>query len=85
MSRIVLALGGNALGGGRFSMLSSILGAYVIQYLTTTLYKLEVNSSALPAYKAAVVIILVVLSTPTVRNKLHALWTKIAPKKKEVA
>jgi simple sugar transport system permease protein len=51
-------------------MAASILGAYVIQFLTTTLYKFNVSSSALPAYKAVVVIILVVLSTPTVRRLL---------------
>ena len=49
---LAVALGGNALSGGKFNMMSSILGAYVIQFLTTTLYKFEVQSDALPAYKA---------------------------------
>ena len=71
---LAVALGGNALSGGKFSMASSILGAYVIQFLTTTLFKFNVSSSALPAYKAVVVIILVVLSAPTVREKLGKLW-----------
>lgn len=78
---LAVALGGNALSGGKFNMAASILGAYVIQFLTTTLYKFEVNASALPAYKAVVVIILVVLSAPVVREKLTALKKKItAPK-----
>lgn len=78
---LAVALGGNALSGGKFNMAASILGAYVIQFLTTTLYKFEVNASALPAYKAVVVIILVVLSAPVVREKLAALKKKItAPK-----
>ena len=81
---LAVALGGNALSGGKFNMTASILGAYVIQFLTTTLYKLNVNSEALSAYKAVVVIVLVVLSTPVVRKKLSQLWAKIAPKK-EVA
>ena len=81
---LAVALGGNALSGGKFNMTASILGAYVIQFLTTTLYKMNVNSEALSAYKAVVVIILVVLSTPIVRKKLAQLWAKIAPKK-EVA
>ena len=58
-------------------MASSILGAYVIQFLTTTLFKFNVSSSALPAYKAIVVIILVVLSAPTVREKLGKLWKNL--------
>ena len=53
---LAVALGGNALSGGKFSMTASILGAYVIQFLTTTLYKFKVPSNALPAYKAIVVI-----------------------------
>jgi simple sugar transport system permease protein len=81
---LAVALGGNALSGGKFNMTASILGAYVIQFLTTTLYKMNVNSDALSAYKAVVVIVLVVLSTPIVRQKLSQLWKKIAPKK-EVA
>lgn len=55
---LAVALGGNALSGGKFNMAASILGAYVIQFLTTTLYKMNVASDALPAYKAVVVIIL---------------------------
>jgi len=60
---------------------ASILGAYVIQFLTTTLYKFNVVSSALPAYKAVVVIILVVLSAPIVRDKITETWKKFAPVK----
>ncbi|MBE6764522.1 MAG: ABC transporter permease [Ruminococcaceae bacterium] len=78
---LAVALGGNALSGGKFNMPASILGAYVIQFLTTTLFKFNVDSAALPAYKAIVVIILVVLSAPIVREKLSKLWKTIAPKK----
>lgn len=74
---LAVALGGNALSGGRFSMVSSILGAYVIQFLTTTLFKFNVSSSALPAYKAIVVIVLVIISAPTVRDKLSKFWKRI--------
>ena len=77
---LAVALGGNALSGGKFNMWASILGAYVIQFLTTTLYKFNVMSTALPAYKAVVVIILVVLSAPVVREKLNVFWKKISEK-----
>ncbi|MDO4564995.1 MAG: ABC transporter permease [Clostridia bacterium] len=78
---LAVALGGNALSGGKFSISSSVIGAYVIQFLTTTLYSFRVQSDALSAYKAVVVIILVVLSAPIVREKLSEVWKKIAPKK----
>lgn len=83
---LAVALGGNALSGGKFSMASSILGAYVIQFLTTTLFKFNVSSSALPAYKAVVVIVLVVLSAPTVRETLKRAWNRLragSPARKE--
>lgn len=75
---LAVALGGNALGGGKFNMAASILGAYVIQFLTTTLYKFNVSSDALPAYKAVVVIILVVLSAPKTREYLSKLGKNIS-------
>ena len=82
---LAVALGCNSLSGGKFNMAASILGAYVIQFLTTTLYKLNVQSDALSAYKAVVVIILVVLSAPSVREKLSLLGKKLKPQSKEVA
>ena len=78
---LAVALGGNALGGGKFNMWGSILGAYVIQFLTTTLYKFNVASDALPAYKAVVVIILVVMSAPVVRERMAKLWKQHAAPK----
>ena len=81
---LAVALGGNSLSGGKFNIWASILGAYVIQFLTTTLYKFEVSSDALAAYKAVVVIILVVFSAPTVREYLGRFWKQLHTKK-EVA
>ncbi len=81
---LAVALGGNVLSGGKFNILASILGAYVIQFLTTTLYKFQVSSDALPAYKAVVVILLVVLSAPAVKEKAAA-WGKKFQSQKGVA
>lgn len=74
---LAVALGGNALSGGKFNMWASVLGAYAIQFLTTTLYAFDIDSVALPAYKAVVVIILVVLSAPVVQERITALWKKL--------
>ena len=77
---LAVALGGNALSGGKFDIKSSILGAYVIQFLTTTLYKLKVSSDALSAYKAIVVIALVVFSAPAVREYFGRTFNKLKGK-----
>ena len=77
---LAVALGGNSLSGGKFNLPASILGAYVIQFLTTTLYKFNVKSEAISAYKAIVVIILVVISAPVVREKFASFSQKILKK-----
>lgn len=60
---LAVALGGNSLGGGKFSLMGSVIGAYTIQALTTTLYAMNVKADQLPVYKAIVVIIIVVLQS----------------------
>ena len=82
---LAVALGGNALSGGKFNMWASILGAYVIQFLTTTLYKFNVQSDALAAYKAVVVILLVVFSAPKVREYFGQFFKKMSKERKEAA
>ncbi|SFP64440.1 monosaccharide ABC transporter membrane protein, CUT2 family [Butyrivibrio proteoclasticus] len=82
---LAVALGGNALSGGKFNMWASILGAYVIQFLTTTLYKFNVQSDALAAYKAVVVILLVIFSAPTVRDYMTKLTKQLPMFRKEAA
>jgi simple sugar transport system permease protein len=61
---LAVALGGNSLGGGKFSILGSVIGAYTIQALTTTLYAMSVSADQLPVYKAIVVVIIVSLQSP---------------------
>ncbi|MCR4903697.1 MAG: ABC transporter permease [Butyrivibrio sp.] len=82
---LAVALGGNALSGGKFNIWASILGAYVIQFLTTTLYKFNVQSDALAAYKAVVVILLVVFSAPKVREYMSKLALGLKKGKGQVA
>ena len=59
-----VALGGNSLGGGKFNLAGSIIGAYTIQAITTTLYALGVSSIQAPVYKAIIVVIIVVIEAP---------------------
>ena len=74
---LAVAIGGNSLGGGKFKLIGSILGAYAIQALTTTLYAMKVSSTDVKAYKAVVIIILVVLGSPVVKEAMDRLWKKL--------
>ncbi len=61
---LAVALGGNSLGGGKFSLAGSIIGAYTIQAITTTLYALGVSTSVAPVFKAIIVVIIVTIQAP---------------------
>ena len=87
---LAVAIGGNSLGGGKFKMLGSVLGAYAIQALTITLYAMKVPSTDVKAYKAVVIVILVVMGSPVVKEAMNRFWKMIrpgrpAPAEKEVA
>ena len=68
VANILLACGGNVLGGGKFSLMGSVIGAYTIQALTTTLYAMNVKADQLPVYKAIVVVIIVTLQSPVFQS-----------------
>lgn len=74
---LAVAIGGNALGGGRFKVSGSVLGAYAIQALTTTLYAMKVPSTDVKAYKAVVIVLIVVISSPVVKQAMQKLWAQI--------
>ena len=65
---LAVAIGGNSLSGGKFSLAGSVIGAYIIQALTITLYAMKVSSTAVKAYKAIVIIAIVVLGSPIVKK-----------------
>ncbi len=76
---LAVAIGGNSLAGGKFSIAGSVIGAYTIQALTTTLYAMHVSSDQVPVYKAIVVVIIVALQSPG-----FARWRKSLAKKKSM-
>ena len=67
---LAVALGGNSLGGGKFNLAGSIIGAYTIQAITTTLYALGVSSTQAPVFKAIIVIIIVAIQAPPLKAYL---------------
>ena len=74
---LAVAIGGNALGGGKFRMAGSVIGAYAIQALTTTLYAMKVPSTDIKAYKAVVIILIVIIGSPVVKQHVSSLWKKL--------
>ena len=65
---LAVALGGNSLGGGKFSLGGSIIGAYTIQAINTTLLALGVSTDQAPVIKAIIVIAIVAIQSPVFKQ-----------------
>ncbi|GHS94526.1 sugar ABC transporter permease [Synergistales bacterium] len=77
---LAVALGGNALSGGKFSMAGSVIGAYTIQALSTTLSTHNVPSEGVPAYKAIIIILIVIVQAPVVKEFFGKFWGNLTKK-----
>lgn len=74
---LAVVIGGTVMGaGGRFSLLASLIGAMVIQAITTSMYAIGVPAFALRAIKGVVVICVVLLYSDQVRGFFRKLSAK---------
>jgi galactofuranose transport system permease protein len=64
---LAVAIGGNALIGGKFSITGSIIGAYIIEMLNRTLLRLEIDPAMILIFKAVFIMILMVVASPVVK------------------
>ena len=65
---LAVALGGTSLLGGRFSLRGSLLGALIIQTLTTSIYSLGIAPEVTLVVKAAVVFAVSISQSPRWRD-----------------
>ncbi|GAA1379049.1 MULTISPECIES: ABC transporter permease [Catellatospora] len=66
---LAVVIGGTSLAGGRFSLSGTILGALLIQTLTTTVYAMNISPQTSLLFKAVVVIIVCLVQAPAFRAK----------------
>ena len=67
---LAVVLGGTALSGGRFSLGGTVLGALIIQTLTTTIYTVGIPPETTLLFKAIVVTIVCLIQSPAFRAKV---------------
>jgi simple sugar transport system permease protein len=67
---LAVVLGGTSLNGGRFTVAGSVLGALIIQTLTTTIYSIGVPPELTLVVKAIVVFLVSILQSDRVRALL---------------
>ncbi len=65
---LAVVIGGTSMSGGRFSILASIIGAMVMQAVTTSMYAIGVPAFALTAIKGVVVILVILLYSEQARS-----------------
>jgi len=70
---LAVCLGGSALTGGRFSLAGSLIGALIIQTLTTTIYSIGVPSQVNLVVKALLVAAVLLLQSPRFRQQIRSL------------
>jgi ribose/xylose/arabinose/galactoside ABC-type transport system permease subunit len=70
---LAVVIGGTSMAGGRFSLLASIVGAWVIQAMTTSMYAIGVPAFALQAIKGLMVIFVILLYSEQVRGLVRRL------------
>ena len=67
---LAVVIGGTALTGGRFYLVGALVGALLIQTLTTTMYMRDVSADVAPVPKALVVVAVCLLQSPAFRAEL---------------
>ncbi|TDV44790.1 ABC transporter permease [Actinophytocola oryzae] len=68
---LAVVIGGTSLAGGRYSLTGTLIGALVIQTLTTTVYTIGVPPETTLVFKAAVVIVVCLLQAPRLTGALR--------------
>ncbi|MFB9371522.1 ABC transporter permease [Kitasatospora sp. NPDC001664] len=66
---LAVVVGGTSLNGGRFSLGGTVLGALVIQTLSTTVYTIGIPPETTLVFKAVVVITVCLVQSPAFRAK----------------
>lgn len=67
---LAVAIGGTSLNGGRFSIVSSIVGAIIIQSITTTVYAIGIPPEITQVIKAVLVIIICLFQSSEFKSVL---------------
>jgi simple sugar transport system permease protein len=73
---LAVVLGGTSLNGGKFYLFGSIVGALIIQTLTTTIYALGVPSDIAPVVKAFVVWAVCLMQSERFRTRIARVFVR---------
>lgn len=82
---LAVVIGGTSLNGGRFYLMGTVVGALIIQTLTTTIYVIGVRPEITLVVKAFVVLLVCLIQSETFRKAIMNRWrTRRYPLEREV-
>lgn len=73
---LAVAIGGTSLSGGRFSIISSVLGALVVQTITTTILAFGIAPEPTRVFKAIIVVVICLAQSQAFAEKMRGLFHK---------
>jgi simple sugar transport system permease protein len=68
---LAVVIGGTSLAGGRYSLAGTLVGALIIQTLTTTVYSMGIAPEVTLVFKAVVVLAVCLLQAPRIRERFR--------------
>jgi len=68
---LAVVIGGSSLAGGKYSLSGTLVGALIIQTLTTTVYSMGIAPEVTLVFKSLVVIAVCLLQSPKVRERFR--------------
>jgi ribose/xylose/arabinose/galactoside ABC-type transport system permease subunit len=74
---LAVVIGGTSLAGGRYSLAGTLVGALIIQTLTTTVYSMGVAPEITLVFKALVVVAVCLLQSPKARAAVRRRRTPV--------
>ena len=78
-----VALGGTLLSGGKFSLAGTIIAAYTVQTITTSMFAMGVPADQLNVFKAVVVVIIIIVSSEVFKEKVKQFFTYLKTRVKK--
>jgi len=73
---LAVVIGGTSLAGGRFTIGGTVIGALLIQTLTTTIFTTGIPPQTSTLFKAIVVTVVCLIQSPAFRAKTAGLWIR---------
>ena len=82
---LAVVIGGTSLAGGRYSLLGTLVGALIIQSLTTTVYSVGIPPEVTLVFKSLVVVAVCLMQAPRARALLRRWRRPSHPRAAELA